>query len=111
MSEFEWVAAAIIAVMSTARITRLLVVDKFPPIKWVRDKYEIKTDGSDWQLLALCGYCMGFWVALLVVGTGYLSGFHTAWWWVNAVFAVAYAGSIVMAFDGDPDEEFEDGTV
>lgn len=109
LSEFEWVAVAIVSVMSAARLTRLLTVDKFPPIKFVRDWYENKTDGSNWQLLTMCGYCMGFWTALVVVGWGWLSGFNEPWWVVNAVLAVAYAGAIVMAHDGDINDD--DGAV
>lgn len=101
MSTFEWVAVAIVTILSSARLTRLLTIDKFPPIKWVRDKYEARTDGSDWQLLTMCGYCMSFWTTLAVVLWGWLSGFHEAWWVVNSILAAAYAAAVFMAHDGD----------
>lgn len=105
MSTFHWIALAVIAVMSSARITRLLTFDKFPPILAVRRWYVTAMDHSEatrpWQLLALCGYCMGFWVALGVLAWGYLTDWQTAWWLVNGLFALAYAAAIVMAHDGD----------
>jgi len=105
MTTFQWVAVAVVAVLSSARLTRLLTVDKFPPIKWLRNKYEDATDGSDWQLLTLCGYCMAVWTTPLVVGAGYLSDWHTAWWLVNGTLGASYLSAIVMAYDGDPGDE------
>lgn len=105
MSTFEWVAVAIVTVLSSARLTRLATVDKFPPIKWLREKYENKTDGTDWQMLTLCGYCFSFWATALVLLTGYLSGWQgtwgTVWWLVNGTFGASYAAAVFMAYDGD----------
>lgn len=103
--EFYWVAVAVVTIMSVARITRLLTYDQFPPISYFRDKISDAGDnterGRKWALLAICGYCMGFWVALGVVAWGYLADFDTAWWLVNSVFGAAYLGAIVMKHDGD----------
>lgn len=120
MSTFHWIAFAVIAVMSAARITRLLTFDKFPPVQAVRHWYVGAMDQSDktrpWQLLALCGYCMGFWVALAVLLWADLAGLldgspafgedwmPQVWWLVNGLFALAYAAAIVMAYDGDTSE-------
>lgn len=101
MSEFEWVAAAIVSVVSTARITRLVTVDNLPPAKWLRYKYDEITGSSDWSLLMFCGYCASFWLALGIVVWGWLSDFDQWWWLVNSVFAVAYLAAILMAKDGD----------
>lgn len=115
-----WVAVSLVVVLSSARLTRLATFDVFPPIKWVRDKYEKLTAGSDWQMLALCGYCASFWVTLVVVlwarqagvleqtpttqgvWDGSMSG-ESVWWLVNGVFAASYLAAIVMANDGDDD--------
>jgi hypothetical protein len=99
--EFYWLAVTAVTVMSAARITRLLTFDEFPPMKWIRDRYDDLTGESDWNLLFHCPYCMGFWVALGVILWGYLSGFDTAWWLGNGVFAGAYLAAIVMVHDGD----------
>lgn len=105
MSEFEWVAVALVVVLSSARLTRLLTVDKFPPTRWLRDTYANITDGSGWQLLFFCGYCMSFWMTVLVLGTGYASDWHTYWWLVNGTLGGSYLAAIVMAHDGDDGDD------
>lgn len=80
MTDFQWVAVAIVTALSSARLTRLVTVDTFPPVKAVRDWFEEKTDGSGWQILTMCGYCFSFWATLLVVLTGWASDWPTAWW-------------------------------
>lgn len=106
-TEFEWVAIAIVSVLSTARITRLATWDALPPAIWLRDKYDDLTDNGPWSLLLHCGYCFGIWAAAFVVAWGYLcdwsGGWGTAWWLFNGGMAVAYLGAIVMAYDGDDD--------
>lgn len=99
--EFYWIAVAAVTVVSSARITRLLTYDQFPPIAWLRDKYGEWTSGSDWQLLGFCAYCMSFWVTLAVVLAGWFSGFHEIWWLVNSAFAGSYLAAIFMVNDSD----------
>ena len=101
MTDFEWVAAAIVAVISSARITRLVTWDHYPPSVWLRTKWDTLTNDGPWSLLAHCGYCFGLWAAAFVVGWGYLSNFHWTWWLFNGWLAVGYLAAIVMAFDGD----------
>jgi hypothetical protein len=101
MSEFEWVAAAIVSVVSAARITRLVTVDDLPPAKWLRHKYDELTGSSDWSLLMFCGYCFGVWAGFGVVLWGWLVDFDTAWWVFNGGMSVAYLAAILMAHDGD----------
>ena len=103
MSNFEWVAAAVVAVMSTARITRLITWDHYPPSVWLRVKWHEITNDGPWSILVDCGYCFGLWAAGFVVGWGYLSGFHWTWWLFNGWLAAGYAGAMVMAYDGEDD--------
>jgi hypothetical protein len=108
LSNFQWVAVAIITILSAARVTRLLTFDTFPPIKWVRDEFIEWTDKTpmrrSWQLLAYCGYCMSFWVTVAIVLWGYYSHWNTVWLLVNAVFGASYVAAIIMVHDGDNDE-------
>lgn len=101
MTPFEYVAAMFVAVVCTARITRLITYDDFPPAVWVRNLWDKATRSSDWSLLFFCGWCMGFWVAVGIVAWGYLSGFSTAWWLWNSTWTVAYLAPILMTHDGD----------
>lgn len=120
-NEFYWVAVALTTIVSAARLTRLATVDKFPPVKAVREWYENKTDGSDWQWLTLCGYCFSFWATSLIVGWGYLSGVYIdpsttpdttadalvfmVWWGFNGTFAASYLAAVFMANDGATGED------
>lgn len=120
--EFYWVAVAATTVISASRVTRLATVDKFPPVKRVREWYEEKTDAGDWVWLVLCGYCFSFWATLGVVVWGDLAGVYDfgdyslsaqAWWFFNGIFAASYLAAVFMANDGDhgePDPEIEDGS-
>lgn len=111
-TEFYWAAVVLTTVLSVARLSRLLVIDKFPPIKHFRDKYEERTDGTGWQWLALCAFCMAPWVALLVMGWGMLAGVYPGveagqgdtakflWWSFNGWMAVSYLAGSYVARDG-----------
>lgn len=101
LTDFQWVAAAVVAVLSTARITRLVTWDEFPPSVWLRVKWDTLTHDGSWALLAHCGYCFGLWAASVVVGWGYLSGFHWTWWLFNGWLSVGYLAAVFMAYDGE----------
>lgn len=120
MNEFYWIAVAVVTVVSSSRITRLLTWDKFPPVLHVRDVYAEWTDKTDrrreWQVLAFCGYCMSFWVTAFVVLWGLLSGVFddTArgsalatdiWWYSNGILAASYLAALFMAHDGDDGDD------
>lgn len=107
MSEFNWIAIAVVTILSSARITRLLTFDAFPPLRWARHAYLDWTDAHapGWGLVAICGYCMSFWVTLAVVLSGWFSDFHLIWWLVNSIFGGSYVAAIVMAHDGDDSGE------
>jgi sterol desaturase/sphingolipid hydroxylase (fatty acid hydroxylase superfamily) len=99
-----WIAVALVAITSSARLTRLITIDKFPPIKWARDKFENATDGSNWQLLTMCGYCMSVWTTIGVVLWGYLALWDNTWWLINSILGAAYLAAILVRHDGDDDE-------
>lgn len=102
-AEFYWAAVALVTIVSSARITRLLTYDQFPPILAARDWFADKTDGSGWQLIAYCAYCMSFWVTIGIVLSGWFSGFHLIWWLVNSIFAGSYLAAVFMVHDGETD--------
>lgn len=67
---FGWLFA--LMALTTYRITRLLVVDNFPPILWARTKLTGEEDegvpAASWvpwwlSYLAGCYWCMSVWVA------------------------------------------------
>lgn len=108
-NEFYWLAVVATTIISAARLTRLMVADKFPPVKWIRDKYSDWTDATEWWWLVNCGYCFSFWATAFVVVWGWLSGAYDGvsgnapliWWLVNGTLAASYLAAILMAHDGD----------
>lgn len=117
--EFYWLAVVITTIVSASRLTRLATVDRFPPVRWMRDKYADATDAHawsrEWQLLMFCGYCFSFWATALVIGTGLWAGVYTSdptaevwtqvWWVANGVLAGSYLAAILMANDGDDGDD------
>lgn len=101
MSDFQWVAIAIVTTLSASRITRLVTWDSFPPSVWVRMKWDTITKDGSWAILAHCGYCFAVWAAFGVVLWGYLSDWNTFWWIINGALAASYVAAIVMSNDGD----------
>lgn len=107
--EFFWLAVALVSIVSSARLTRLWTFDGFPPVVWLRDRFERWTDKTDrrrsWQTLAFCPYCASFWFTLVVVLSGWGSGWHTAWWLTNGVLGASYLAAILQVKDGDEGED------
>jgi len=119
-TEFYWIAVAAVLITASARLTRLAIIDDFPPVKYLRDRYIVAMDATPrrrgWQLLALCGYCFSFWATLVVTLWGYLAGIfdgphHTAsetvWWLLFGVLGASYLAVILVAHDGDVNGEDE----
>lgn len=117
--EFYWIAVVATTILSAARLARLAVIDKFPPVKRVREWYETKTDGSDWQWLTMCAFCMAPWVMIFVLGTGLSAGVYgpspdtfgldnldfTIWWLFNGWLAMSYLAASYVARDGAVGED------
>lgn len=113
--EFYWIAVVLIIITAAARITRLVVADKFPPMKWLRTQYEDAVDGSGWEWLTMCGYCFSFWSTLGVVlwadlagvfdgspAFGWTGDLSIPWWFIiNGTLGASYLAAILMANDGD----------
>ena len=116
--EFYWVGLALTLIISVARITRLITHDTFPPVRWLREQYMMRTiDTGGWDELAWCVYCAGWWISALVTGvTSYFAGVYTLvvptnpslsftlWWLFFGSFAVAYLAAIFVSNDSDDSE-------
>lgn len=97
--EIVVLAAVIIGTLSAARLTRLLTQDTFPPAVWFRIKWDNLTEGSGWNTLFHCHWCLAPWMTLPVGLWGWLSNLHTSWWVFNAWLAVAYVASMIVERD------------
>lgn len=101
MSIIDYLLAAVVGVLSAARITRLITWDDFPPSMWVRDMWDRITNENKWALLFHCPWCMGFWVTAAVALSGWYSDFHFWWWMVNVIFGLSYVAAMIVIRDGD----------
>lgn len=91
--------AVVVGVVSSARLTRLITQDSFPPAVWVRMKWDDLTDDSQWNPLFHCHWCMSFWTTLPIGLWGWLSNFHVSWWVVNLLLAGSYLNAMLVERD------------
>jgi hypothetical protein len=96
---FVWVIAFIVGILSAGRLTRLVVHDSFPPSVKFRMWWDDKTDGSLWNPLFNCHWCLSFWITLPIGLWAWLSNLHTSWWVFNAIMAASYVVPMVIERD------------
>ena len=92
-----------VAVLGVGRFVRAVVYDDFPPTKWWREKWVSWTDGTGWQTLFLCWWCLSFWVSLACIGW-WVAGLYVVWvawaWWIFwGAFALGYLVPMVIVRD------------
>lgn len=104
-TEFVWTAIAVVTIVSSARLTRLVTYDVFPPARWLRHAWGNLMDRSrhtqGYAILTFCQWCFSFWATLVVVLWGYFADWNTLWWIVNGSLGGSYLAAILMTHDGD----------
>lgn len=96
----EQVFVVVVAVVGTARLTRLFAEDSFPPITALRGWWISRFNDSEWSLLAVCGYCQAMYIAVFTLASGLLSGFHPVWLVFYSWLSLAYLAAILTSYDG-----------
>lgn len=100
----ELVAAFVVAVVATSRLTRLFVDDDWPPIVRLREWWVMRVS-EGWAVLVDCPFCVAVYVAGVNVGAwmaAYFIDVEWVWWlwWVPNVFlTVAYLAAILNTRD------------
>jgi hypothetical protein len=97
-----------VAIFGVGRLTRIIVHDDFPPAKWWREMWVRGTDGSGWQKLFICWWCLAPWLALVCI-LWWLLGQHVEWvqwaWWIWwGMLALGYVATMVIVRDEPADE-------
>lgn len=92
------IAAFVVGVIATARLTRLVVDDDWPPIKWLREKYVMNVS-YDWSLLVECPFCVSPYFALPNLLVAWWSDLAWFWWIPNLWLAGAYLAAILNVRD------------
>lgn len=93
-----------VLVLGSARLTRLLIFDVYPPAAWLRIKWDDATHKSDWNNLMHCAYCLAPWIVLangLLGWLAYETGWITVWSVFNLWLGAAYLAAMTVAYDGD----------
>lgn len=100
MEQMIIVAVAVLTgILSSARLTRLLTQDEFPPAVWLRIKWDTLTEDNGWNKLFHCHWCMAPWTTAVVGLWGWLSDLHVSWWVFNIWLAAAYVNSMIVERD------------
>ena len=99
--EFVIIAAVVVGVVATARFTRLVVSDSFPPIVRIRMGWDRLTRDGSWSELAHCPWCFAPYATAANLAAAILSDLHPAWWIVNGWLAASYAASWIVFHDED----------
>ncbi len=107
------VLTVLVGALGSARFTRLLVHDTFPPAAWVRAKWGRLTadrDGSDgsWTVLLGCHFCFGIWSAALCLFLFWLGTLvpwiGATWWWLYGILALGYVSALIVERDDRGEE-------
>lgn len=99
----ELIAAVIVGVLSVARTARLVGFDEYPPMVWLRDKWEARWGKEGWGKLIFCPFCSAPYMAAVMLAWAWLSWGNepaeTIWWVANGVWGLSYLSSILVAYD------------
>lgn len=96
---FVLLAAVVVGIFSSGRLTRLITQDSFPPSVWLRTKWDDRTDGTQWNVLFHCHWCMSMWTTTFVGLWGWLSNLDTAWWVFNGLVGASYVVAMIVERD------------
>lgn len=97
-----------VAVLGVGRLVRAVVYDEFPPSVWWRETWVRWTDGTGWQMLFLCWWCLSFWVALICIGWWLVGMLWVPWliwaWWIWwGGLTIGYLAPMVITRDEPKD--------
>lgn len=108
-------AALLIGTLASARATRLLTSDAYPPAEWVRTRWQTwagQTEAREaWAPLLVCPFCAAPYLVAVNLTWALCAGLDwgdlptDAWWVVNVWAAVSYAASMIVVRDEPPAEE------
>jgi hypothetical protein len=110
-----WPLAIVVLILGPARLSRIVVHDLFPPAAWLRQRWSdwvVKHNHESWGPLLFCFWCFTPWVTLVALGWFVLGLYVTwilwFWWFFWGWLAIAYVGSIVLAYDSPQEDETQE---
>lgn len=97
-------AAVVVGILGVARLTRLVVDDDWPPIKWARNVWNRAWGNSDWGALIECPFCVAPYLTAASMAWALLADLPTAWWVFHGWLAASYVAAMINVRDiPDPD--------
>src|SRR5690625_940803 len=92
----DFVVAAL-AVGATARLTRLVSMDVFPPAQKFRD-WTVRRFGEDHWIpeMVFCPWCIGAWISVAVGASAYLAGGSPFWQVPAALLSLSFVASALV---------------
>jgi hypothetical protein len=113
---FVLVLAIAVGILGSARLTRVITYDDYPPAEWVRERWTYLTRSrrhstperivpGAWSKLVTCWWCATPYVTAGCAAHGYFTSLHWSWWAVWGVLGASYVAAMVIARDGDDGEE------
>lgn len=94
-------AAVLVGILASARLTRLLTQDTWPPSVWVRIKWTEITEDGPWSDLVECPWCAAPWIVAVNLMVALLTDLHAAWWIFNGWMAASLVVAWVTIKAGD----------
>jgi hypothetical protein len=105
MSPIVIALAIVVGIVSSARLTRLIAQESFPPVVRLRVWWDDYAEGHEWfqpwSKLIHCHWCLPPWVVLVVGSVGYFTNLHPVWWFINGWLAASYVASWIVHHDED----------
>jgi len=105
---WQAILAVVVGVVGAARLTRVIVIDDYPPSVALRVWWDTITKDGPWAKLVHCPWCLGPWATLAAL-VSFLVSFSTpalgwAWWIFWGWLALSYWTSQYVYFDQGKDE-------
>jgi len=94
-------AAVLVGILASARLTRLLVEDTWPPSVWVRLKWAEITKDGPWSDLVECPWCASPWIVGVNLVLALVTDLHPVWWIFNGWMAASLVVAWVTIKAGD----------
>lgn len=99
VDHFTLIAAVIVGILSVARTARLIGFDDYPPMVWLRDRWNERFGEEGWGKLIHCPFCSAPYLAAGMIAWAWVSDLHWTWWLINGWWGLCYLSSIVVAYD------------
>jgi hypothetical protein len=100
--------AIIVLVVGSARLTRILTIDDYPPSIAIRVWWQKVTHDGPWAKLVSCPWCAGPWITLIALASFAGSFLHPAlgwiWWGFWGWLCLSYWVSQYVYFDQGKDD-------